>query len=105
LPAFSITVNDPAPASQTGSVSLSWTAPVARADGSGLAMSEIAGYTVRYGTSSGNYTNTFNVDSGSATSATITGLPLGATYHMVVTTRDWDGRESSYSIEVVIVVI
>jgi len=94
LPAFAITVNDAA--QQTGSVSLIWTPPVARADGSALAMSEIAGYTVHYGTSAGNYPNSLYVDGGSSTSTTITSLPVG-TYYMVLTTGDSDGRESVHS--------
>ena len=101
LSTFSITVNDAA--LQTGSVSLSWTPPVARADGSALAMSEITGYTVHYGTSAGNYPNSLNINDGSATSATITNLPL-STYYMVVTTRDSGGAESRYSSEVVAVI-
>ena len=80
----------------TGSVSLSWTAPVARADGTALALSEITGYTVYYGTTAGNFPNSINVDHGSSTSATISNLPAGA-YFMVVTTRDSDGRESGQS--------
>ena len=78
---------------QTGSAVLNWTAPVARADGMALAMSEIAGYTVYYGTVAGNYPNSLKINDGSATSVNITNLPLG-TYYMVVTTRDSDGRES-----------
>ncbi|MGB5408431.1 MAG: fibronectin type III domain-containing protein, partial [Thiogranum sp.] len=96
LPTFSITVN--AAAAQTGSVSLSWTAPVSRADGSALALSEISGYTVYYGTSSGNHPNSLIINDGSATSATINNLPLG-TYYLVVTTLDSGGRESSHSSE------
>ena len=95
LPAFSITVNSAAP--QTGSVSLSWTPPVARADGSALAMSEIAGYTVRYGKSTGNYPNSQSVTGGWSTSTTINNLPVGTTYYMVVSTRDSDGREGAAS--------
>ena len=81
---------------QTGSAVLKWTAPVARADGSALAMSEIAGYTVYYGTTAGNYPNSLNINNGSATSVSITDLPLD-TYYMVVTTRDSGGRESARS--------
>ena len=90
-------------APQTGSVVLNWTAPVARADGSALAMSEITGYAVYYGKSAGNYPNARDINDGSDTSVTITNLPP-ATYYMVVTTRDSGGRESSYSSEVVKVV-
>ena len=78
---------------QTGSAVLNWTAPVARADGMALAMSEIAGYTVYYGTVAGNYPNSLKINDGSATSVNITNLPLG-TYYMIVTTRDSGGRES-----------
>lgn len=94
LPAFNITVNSVAP--QTGSATLSWTPPVARADGTALALSEINGYVVYYGTSAGNYSNSISVNGGGSTSVTITGLPVG-TYYMVVTTRDSGGRESSQS--------
>ena len=80
----------------TGSVNLSWVAPVARADGAAIALSEIAGYTVHYGTSSGNYPDSFYISDGSATAVTVTDLPAG-TYYLVVTTRDTDGRESRYS--------
>jgi hypothetical protein len=98
LPAFSITVNS-APV-QTGSALLSWTAPTARADGTALALSEIAGYTVYYGTAAGDYPNSLDIDDGSATTVTIADLPAD-TYYMVVTTRDSSGRESVHSTEVV----
>jgi len=97
LGAFSITVNGTA--TQTGSISLDWTAPVARTDGTPITMSEIAGFTVYYGTSTGSYPNKLSVDDGSTTSATIADLPAG-TYYLVVTTRDYEGRESGYSSEV-----
>jgi len=80
----------------TGSIKLSWVAPVSRADGAALAMSEIAGYTVHYGTSYGNYPYSIAINDGSATSVTVTDLPAG-TYYMVMTTRDTEDRYSSYS--------
>lgn len=80
----------------TSSINLSWVAPVTRADGAALAMSEIAGYTVRYGTSKGNYPYSIAINDGSATSVTVTNLPAG-TYYMVMTTRDTGDRDSSYS--------
>ena len=101
LPAFSITVFGTE--TQTGSITLNWTAPVARTDSSPLALSEIAGFTVYYGTSTGSYPNRLAVDNGSSTSATITDLPVD-TYYLVVTTRDSEGRESDYSREVAKVV-
>ena len=85
-------------ANQTGSssVSLSWVAPAERADNTGLSLSEISGYAVYYGTSAGNYTNSLSINDSSATSVTVSDLPVG-TYYMVMTTRDTDGRESEYS--------
>ena len=80
----------------TTSLSLSWTAPVARADETGLSLSEIAGYTVYYGKSAGNYSSSISVNDGSSTSATISNLTPG-TYYMVMTTRDYGGRESVQS--------
>ncbi|HFD79524.1 MAG TPA: hypothetical protein ENK05_03880 [Gammaproteobacteria bacterium] len=94
LPAFRITVNSVLPA--TGSVTLKWNAPVMRSDGTPLTMAEIAGYTVYYGTEPGNYTESVDINDAYTTSITISDLPLG-TYYFVLTTRDTDGRESSYS--------
>ena len=94
LAAFSLTVASTAP--QTGSVSLSWVAPTARSDGTPLSMSEIAGYTLYYGSSAGNYSNSVQIDDPFTTSITMTDLPVG-TYHFVMTTRDTDGQESGYS--------
>ena len=84
------------PVTGSGSVNLSWVAPVERTDGTALALSEIAGYTVYYGTSKGNYPDSLSVNDISATSVTVTDLPIG-TYYLVMTTRDTDGRESGYS--------
>jgi len=94
VPVGSITVNGTE--TQTGSITLNWTAPVTRTDGSPIALSEIAGFTIHYGTSMGSYPNMLNVDDGSATSATIADLQVG-TYYLVATTRDNEGRESGYS--------
>ncbi len=81
---------------KTGSVVLNWTAPTARADGTALSLSQIADYTVYYGTAKGNYPNSIYIDDGSVTSANITDLPLG-TYYITATTRDTAGRESEQS--------
>jgi hypothetical protein len=97
LPVFSIIVSGTQ--TQTGSITLNWTAPVARTDGSPITMSEIAGYNVYYGPSAGSYPNQLSVNDGSSTSATITDLLTG-TYYLVVTTEDYEGRESAYSSEI-----
>jgi len=81
---------------QTGNISLHWTAPVTRADGTPLSLSDIDGYHVYYGTSAGSYPNQLNVADGTAQSATITNIPVG-TYYIVMTTYDVGGRESVYS--------
>jgi hypothetical protein len=94
LAPFSVTVNSTATA--TGSASLSWVAPVTRADGDPLALSEIEGYTLYYGESAGNYANSRQINDVSSTSITITDLPF-STYYFVVTTRDTLGKESAFS--------
>jgi len=83
----------------TGSLALSWSAPVARADGTPLTLADIDGYRIHYGESSGNYTGHFTLPDGTAQNVTLTGLPVGACY-LVMTTYDVDGRESGYSSEV-----
>jgi hypothetical protein len=94
LPAFSIRVN--AAPVQTGSVTLSWKAPVARNDGTPLSLADIDGYRIHYGNSSGNYTYHIDLADGTAQSVVLTDLTLG-TYYLVMTTYDIDGRESNYS--------
>ncbi|MGD8853923.1 MAG: putative Ig domain-containing protein [Gammaproteobacteria bacterium] len=89
-------IDDGASSDPTGTVTVSWTAPTARTDGSPLSISELAGYTVEYGSTEGSYTSAIPVDDPSATSLDVTGLPAG-TYSFVVTARDSSGRESAYS--------
>jgi len=84
---------------QTGSITLQWTAPVARADGTPLSLADIDGYRIHYGESSGNYTHHFTLTDGTAQNVTLTGLPVGTCY-LVMTTYDVDGRESVYSSEI-----
>ena len=91
--------------SSTGSnvSNLSWVAPSEREDGTGLSPSEIAGFRIYYGVTSGDYSNTVDIDDHTATQAVLAGLPSG-TYFVTVTAVDVDGRESTYSAEVVITV-
>ena len=96
------TPSSPAPSSPvaTGSATLSWTAPVARADGSPISLHDIEGYRIYYGTSAGNYPNSVEINDGTAVQLTLNNLPLG-TYHLVMTTYDTAGRESVFSPEVI----
>ena len=77
-------------------VTIAWTAPVARADGSPLSLAEIGGYRVYYGSTEGDYPNRLDVNDGSAVEVTLNNLPLGR-YYFVVTTYDVTGRESEFS--------
>ena len=80
----------------TGSATLRWTAPVARADGSPLSLADIEGYRVYYGTSAGNYPNNVDIDDGTAVQLILNNLPVG-TYHLVMKTSDVAVRESVFS--------
>ena len=93
-------VNVQAAPVQTGSLTLQWTAPVTRTDGTPLSLADIDGYRILYGDSAENYSNRLDVPDGTAQSATITDIPVG-TYYIVMTTYDVDGRESAHSSMVV----
>jgi len=84
---------------QGAAISLSWTAPYEREDGTPISMSEIAGYRVYYGTAQGDYTEQVDVADSSTMEVTLNNVAAG-TYYIVVTTYDMDGRESGYSEEV-----
>lgn len=92
------TAPPPSPVSSvsTSSVTLNWTAPVARADQTPLSLADIGGYRVYYGASEGDYTNSIDVNDGTAEQVILTELSPG-TYYFVITTYDVNGRESVYS--------
>lgn len=91
-------------AQQVGSASLSWRPPAERTDGENLPLTEIAGYRIYYGTSSGQYQfEVPPINDAYTTSVTIDDLPVG-TYYFVMTTVDVNGLESGYSGEAVKVV-
>ncbi len=79
-----------------GTATLSWDAPTTNADGT--APTDLAGYKVYYGTSSGNYTSTINA--GNVTTYQITNLTNGLIYYFAVTTYNTSENESGYSNEV-----
>ncbi|MBI5192590.1 MAG: fibronectin type III domain-containing protein [Nitrospirae bacterium] len=79
-----------------GEAALSWTAPTTNVDGTTL--TDLSGYKVYYGTSSGTYNST--VDAGNVTTTNIINLTEMVTYYFVVTAYDTAGNESNYSNEV-----
>lgn len=90
LPSFSIAVQQ----ASMGSATLSWQPPTVRADGSPLA--NLAGYRIRYGTSSGNYPNVVVIQNAGVTRAVVGNLPP-ATYYFVISAYDATGLESDNS--------
>jgi hypothetical protein len=86
----------PAPSEpETGSATLSWTAPLTRVDGSSISLSEIQSYEIVYGSSPERLSNTLKVD-GSQTSAQVTGLSPG-TWYFAIRVIDTDGLTSENS--------
>ncbi len=87
---------------------LDWTIPVAREDGSVLPLAAIDRYKIYYGSSSGNYTASLNVNSVDASGTAVSDFNLAefsqGTYYFVMTTLDSGGRESPYSNEVKVVI-
>ena len=77
------------------SATLSWDPPTTNEDGTTL--TDLAGYNIHYGLSSGNYNTTINA--GNVTTYEISNLPIG-TYYFVVTAYDTSSNESEYSNEV-----
>ena len=95
-----VTINGADETGTTADISLSWVAPAEREDNTPILLSEIAGYKIYYGTKSGLYTNSVDIDDGTAEGYTFKAFPPG-TYYFVVTTLDTDGLESQYSPEVI----
>jgi hypothetical protein len=90
LPAFSITVEQ----ASLGSATLSWTAPTQREDGT--ALTNLAGYRVRYGNAPVSYPNQVQIANPGITTVVVENLPAG-TYYFVATAYDSNGRESEFS--------
>ncbi len=81
---------------------ISWVAPSLREDNSTpIALSEIDGYRVYYGTAAGDYQMQIDINDGSITGYTMN-LETQHTYYVVMTTLDTDGRESLFSDEIII---
>jgi hypothetical protein len=94
LAAFSLTVNA-APA--TGSATLTWVAPTVNADGTPL--TDLAGYFVRYGTTSGTYSTNLRLADATLGMYVVQNLPSG-TYFFTVAAFDTSDNVSTNSNEV-----
>jgi hypothetical protein len=92
LPVFSITVE----AIALGSATLSWDAPTTNDDGSPL--TNLAGFRVRWGQSSGNYSSSQTIMNPGLTTYVIENLVNG-THYFVVTAINSADMESDYSNE------
>ncbi len=79
-----------------GSANLTWKAPTTNVDGTTL--TDLAGYKIYYGTSSGAYTSA--VDVGNVTSYQVQNLSDGSTYFFAVTDYNANFVESAFSTEV-----
>ena len=80
---------------QAAQVQLTWTAPTTNADGT--ALTDLAGYRVYYGQTSGNLTQ--NVAVGNQTTYPLSGLNGGQLYYFAVTAYDTSGNQSARSNE------
>ena len=79
-----------------GEAILTWDPPTTNTDGTPL--TDLTGYKIHYGTTSGNYTTV--IDVGNVTTYTVTNLTNNVTYYFATTAYDTSGNESGYSNEV-----
>lgn len=87
-----IPASTPAPTNR--SVDVKWSAPTANTNGS--ALTNLAGYTIHYGTSRSALTKSVDVRSAGATDYVVQGLS-GGTWYFAVTAYTNTGLESTYS--------
>jgi hypothetical protein len=81
-----------------GSMSMAYAAQTVTLAWDPSSGSNIAGYRLRYGTSSGSYTQ--SIDVGKTTTATVSKLTAGKTFFFAVTAYSTAGLESPYSNQV-----
>jgi hypothetical protein len=82
----------------TSSTTLSWTAPSLNDDGS--ALTDLVGYKLYYGQSSGSYSNEISIDNVGITTYVVDNLSPG-TYYFAATAINSSGVESRFSGEAV----
>ncbi|MCG7939772.1 MAG: putative Ig domain-containing protein [Candidatus Thiodiazotropha lotti] len=96
LASFSIRVNSVQVAASTGSMSLNWTAPTTRTDGSSLNLSDISGYQIYVGTTASNLQMHVDLSQGDLSSYTLDNMDLGD-YYVAITAYDHNGNSSDLS--------
>lgn len=82
----------------TGSATINWQPPTENTNGTTL--TNLAGYTIRYGTSSSSLSSTANVTNPGLTSYQIDGLTSGATYYFAIAAYNSSGTSSALSSQV-----
>jgi hypothetical protein len=80
--------------SAAGTAALTWVAPTENADGT--AVTDLAGYTVYYGTNPSDLTESVTVSGAASTSTEVKDLPAG-TYYFAVSAYNAMGLESQQS--------
>lgn len=85
----------PLPTPSTSSATLDWVAPTENTDGS--ALSDLAGFKIRYGTDAGQLSSGITLTSAGLLTYVVEGLPMGATYYFAVTAMTTAGIESAQS--------
>jgi hypothetical protein len=94
LPASTINVTS---AAEEGTVTLSWAGPTRNTDGTLL--TDLSGYRVYYGQTSGQYSRALSLPSPTLTNVAIEGLASG-TWYFAVKALASDGQESTFSQQV-----
>ena len=96
LPAFSISVTGTAPTTGSGTATVKWVAPTENSNGT--ALTNLAGYTVYYGTSASTLSQeqSIQVSNPAALSYTVTGLTSG-TWYFAVASYTTTGQASTLS--------
>lgn len=88
----SVSIPDVVP-SGTSSISLTWTAPSSRSDGTFLPNSDLAGYIIYMGTSQSNLSPIVDLVNDNVTQYRVEDLGQGS-YYFSITAYDSDGMES-----------